>query len=146
GNDTITGGQGNDMLIGGDGNDTVNGGRGDDVADLGAGDDTFTRNPGDGSDAVLGGAGFDTLAFNGSNVAENFVIGANGSNAVLSRDVGNVLMQMSGIERLRVTAAGGADNVTVNDLTGTGVNLVSVDLAVAPGSNDGDGTADNVTV
>jgi Ca2+-binding RTX toxin-like protein len=146
GNDTITGGQGNDMLIGGDGNDTVVGGRGDDVADLGAGDDTFTWNPGDGSDTVLGGAGYDTLAFNGSNVAENFVIGANGSNAFLSRDVGNVLMQMNGIERLRVTAAGGADNVTVNDLTGTGVNLVSVDLAVAPGSNDGDGTADNVTV
>src|SRR5262249_59863997 len=94
-----------------------------------AGDDTFTWNPGDGSDTVLGGAGFDTLAFNGSNVAENFVIGANGSNAFLSRDVGNVLMQMSGVERLRVTAAGGADNVTVGDLTGTRVKRVSGDLA-----------------
>jgi Ca2+-binding RTX toxin-like protein len=146
GNDTIVGSQGDDTLIGGDGNDRVTGGRGNDFADLGAGNDTFTWNPGDGSDTVFGGTGTDTLVFNGSNASENIFIGASGANAVLSRDVGNVLMQLNGIERLQVAATGGADNITVDDLSGTGVTQVTVDLAIAPGSHDGDGAADNVTV
>ncbi len=112
GNDTITGSQGADTLDGGDGNDKVNGGLGNDFADLGAGDDTFTWNPGDGSDTVLGGTGNDTLVFNGSNAAELMQIGANGPNAVLTRDVGNITMTLNGIEHIQLNAAGGADNIT----------------------------------
>ena len=41
--------------------------------------------------------------------------------------------------------AGGADNVTVNDLSGTDVKLVAIDLAAA-GTIDGDGQPDVVTV
>ena len=94
GNDTITGGDGNDLLIGGNGNDTIIGGRGTDNAQLGAGDDTFIWNPGDGSDTVDGGSGTDTLVFNAANVAENMNISANGSRARLTRDVGNVVMDL----------------------------------------------------
>ncbi|MGY8705440.1 calcium-binding protein [Bradyrhizobium sp. 18BD] len=146
GNDTITGSQGADTLIGGDGNDIVNGGRGNDVALLGAGDDTFTWNPGDGSDVVEGGTGTDTLVFNGSNVAENMSISANGSRALLTRDVGNIVMDLNGIEHVQIAAAGGADNITVNDLTGTDVTQVAIDLSAGPGSQSGDGAADRVTV
>ena len=146
GNDTITGSQGADTLIGGDGNDKVNGGRGNDVALLGAGDDLFAWNPGDGSDTVEGGAGTDTLVFNGSNVAENMSISANGGRALLTRDVGAVTMDLNGIEHVQIAAAGGADNITVNDLTGTGVTQVAIDLSAAPGSQSGDGAADRVTV
>jgi Ca2+-binding RTX toxin-like protein len=146
GNDTITGGDGNDTLIGGDGNDTLIGGRGNDVAQLGTGDDVFTWNPGDGSDAVDGGTGNDTLAFNGANVAENMTLSANGSHATLFRDIGNVTMDLTGIESIQLTAKGGADNVLVNDLTGTGVKQVAVDLASIPGSGTGDGAADSVSV
>jgi len=146
GNDTITGSQGNDTLIGGDGNDKVTGGRGNDVALLGAGDDLFTWNPGDGSDAVEGGAGTDTLVFNGSNVAENMSISANGARALLSRDVGAVTMDLNGVEHVQIAAAGGADNITVNDLTGTDVTQVAIDLSAGPGSQTGDGAADRVTV
>ena len=66
------------MLLGGDGNDLVDGGRGNDVALLGAGNDSFVWNPGDGSDSVDGQDGFDTLQFNGANIAEDVDIAANG--------------------------------------------------------------------
>jgi Ca2+-binding RTX toxin-like protein len=146
GNDTITGSQGNDMLIGGDGNDTVNGGRGNDVANLGAGDDTFVWNPGDGSDTVIGGDGKDTLVFNGAHVNETFQISANGADAVLARDVGNVLMDLNGVERIELATLGGSDTVIVNDLTGTGVTQVAIDLSGTIGGKTGDGAADSVTV
>ena len=146
GNDAITGGDGNDVLIGGDGNDTVIGGRGNDVAQLGTGDDEFIWNPGDGSDVVEGQAGFDTLAFNGSNASENISISANGARVRLFRDVGNVTMDLNSVERIQVKALGGADNLTINDLTGTGVKQVAIDLASPPGSGTGDGQPDSVIV
>ncbi len=146
GNDTITGSAGADRILAGDGNDTVIGGQGNDVADLGAGDDTFTWNPGDGSDTVLGGDGTDTLVFNGSNGAEKMEISANGAGATLTRDVGNVTMNLSSVEHVQINAAGGADNITVDDLTGTGVTQVAIDLGSGPGSKTGDGAADTVTV
>jgi Ca2+-binding RTX toxin-like protein len=146
GNDTITGGDGNDTLIGGDGNDVINGGRGNDVAQLGTGDDTFVWNPGDGSDTVEGQDGFDTLQFNGSNVGENFNISANGRRARLFRDVGNITMDLNGIERINLVALGGADNIVVNNLAGTNVSQVAIDLAATPGSNTGDAQPDTVTV
>ena len=145
GNDTIIGSGGNDVLIGGDGNDVVTGGRGNDVALLGAGDDRYVWNPGDGSDTVEGQAGFDTLAFNGSNAGENISISANGSRATLFRDVGNITMDLNGIERIELATAGGADNVVVNDLTGTGITEVAIDLA-ATGTAHGDGQPDQVAV
>jgi Ca2+-binding RTX toxin-like protein len=144
GNDTITGGDGNDVLLGGDGNDLVAGGRGNDVAQLGAGDDTFVWNPGDGSDTVEGGPGTDTLLFNGANVNENIDISANGNRVRFFRDVGNVTMDLHSVEQIQFIARGGADTVTVGDLSGTGVKQVSVDLSASPGGGTGDGQADTV--
>src|SRR5258708_3508742 len=136
GNDTITGSQGADTLIGGAGNDTVTGGAGNDFADLGDGNDTFVWNPGDGSDTVEGGAGTDTLLFNGSNIAENFDISANGSRVRLSRDVGGVVMGLNSVEHIQLNTLGGADTITVNDLTGTGVTQVNLDLGRKDGAVD----------
>jgi Ca2+-binding RTX toxin-like protein len=146
GNDSITGSQGSDILIGGDGNDTVIGGRGNDVAFLGSGDDTFIWFPGDGSDVVEGQAGTDTLIFDGSNVNENIEISASGSRARLFRDVGTVTMDLNGIEHIQLAALGGADIITVDDLTGTDVKQVAIDLAGTPGGTVGDGQSDTVTV
>jgi Ca2+-binding RTX toxin-like protein len=146
GNDTIIGSQGADLLLGGDGNDTVTGGRGNDVALLGNGNDTFIWNPGDGSDTVEGQAGTDTLVFNGANVNENIDISANGGRVTLARDVGNVVMNLNGVEHIQLNTLGGADTITVNDLTGTDVTQVAIDLAAPAGSGQGDGAADNVIV
>ncbi len=146
GNDTITGSQGADTLIGGDGNDYVTGGRGDDVAFLGTGNDRFIWNPGDGSDIVEGQDGVDTLQFNGSNANENIDVAANGGRVRLTRDVGNVTMDLNSVEQIMVATLGGVDNVTVNDLTGTGVNTVFAQLGPGPSSPTGDDQADTVVV
>jgi Ca2+-binding RTX toxin-like protein len=134
------------MLLGGDGNDIVTGGRGNDVAFLGNGNDTFIWNPGDGSDIVEGQAGTDTLVFNGANAAENIDISANGQRVRLFRDVGNVTMDLNGIEHIQLATLGGADTVTVNDLTGTDTKQVAIDLSATLGSGQGDGAADTVIV
>ena len=112
---------------------------------MGAGNDTFVWNPGDGSDTVEGQAGTDTLLFNGSNANENIDISANGTRVRLFRDVGNVTMDLNGVEEIQLNALGGADTITVNDLTGTDVTQVAIDLAAA-GTTSGDGQADTVIV
>ena len=125
---TLNGGDGNDTIIGSQGDDLVNGGRGNDVALLGAGNDTFVWNPGDGSDIVEGQAGTDTLLFNGANINENIDISANGSRVRFTRDVASITMDLNGVENIQFNALGGADTITVNDLTGTNVNQVNLDL------------------
>jgi Ca2+-binding RTX toxin-like protein len=146
GNDTITGGDGNDLLRGGDGNDLVNGGRGNDTARLGAGDDTFVWNPGDGSDTVEGQDGADTLQFNGANIAEQIDLSANGGRLRLTRNVGNIVMDTDGVEQVNIVALGGADLITVGNLSSTDVTGVNIDLSGTPGSGVGDGAADTVVV
>jgi Ca2+-binding RTX toxin-like protein len=146
GNDTLRGGSGAETLLGGSGNDTIDGNGGKDLALLGAGDDTFVWDPGDGSDTVEGQAGADRMRFNGANVAEHIDLSANGSRLKFSRDVANVTMDTAGVERVDLNAIGGADLVTVNDLSGTGVSAVNVDLAGTLGGASGDGQPDRVVV
>ena len=55
-------------------------------------------------------------------------------------------MDTAGVENIDLNALGGADNVVVNDMTGTDLTDVHVDLAQVPGSGVDDGQADNVTV
>jgi Ca2+-binding RTX toxin-like protein len=146
GNDTILGGNGKDTLLGGDGNDFIDGNQGDDIAFLGSGDDVFQWDPGDGSDVVEGQAGTDTMLFNGSNGDENFDVAANGGRARFLRNLGNITMDLDDVETIRLNALGGADKTTVNDLAGTDVRLVAIDLAGVIGGTAGDGKLDTVIV
>jgi Ca2+-binding RTX toxin-like protein len=143
---TLNGGDGNDLLIGSDGDDSINGGRGNDTALMGAGDDTFTWNPGDGSDIVEGQAGQDTLQFNGANISEQFDLSANGPRLRFTRDIGSIVMDTDGVEQVNINALGGADTITIHDLTGTAVTGVSIDLGFPAGSGAGDGAADTIIV
>lgn len=143
---TLNGGDGNDVITGSDGNDLINGGRGSDVAFMGPGDDTFVWNPGDGSDIVEGQAGQDTLQFNGANVNEKIDLSANGNRLRLARDVGLDVMDVNGTEQIDIVARGGADTLTVGDLTGTDVTQLDLDLSGAPPSSVGDGQTDTVVV
>jgi Ca2+-binding RTX toxin-like protein len=146
GNDTIAGGKGSELLLGGDGNDSIDGNGGNDVAFLGAGDDTFVWDPGDGSDTIEGQDGSDAMVFNGAGVAERVALSANGHRLTFLRDPGRVVMDTAGVERVDFNALGGADLVTVDDLSGTDVTDVNVDLAGTLGGATGDGQADSVTV
>ena len=146
GDDILTGGSGSERLSGGPGADLVNGGRGADVGFLGDGNDTFVWNPGDGSDTVEGQDGTDRLVFNGANLDEKVTLSANGSRLRFFRDIATITMDVDGVENVDFHALGGADTVTVDDLTGTDVTHVDTDLASPAGSGTGDGSADNVIV
>src|SRR4029453_19173917 len=105
-----------ERLFGGSGNDTIDSKLGNDLID--------------------GGAGSDLVVFNGSNAAERFAFSANGSGL---RFVGASTMNIASVERFDLRAAGGADSVVVNDLSGAGLGQLDVDLA-------NDGAADIVDV
>jgi RTX calcium-binding nonapeptide repeat (4 copies) len=146
GNDTLAGGAGAENLIGGDGNDSIDGNGGADTALMRAGDDTFVWDPGDGSDVVEGQDGSDTMLFNGAGGAEQVDLSANGNRLRFFRTQGTITMDTAGVEGVDFNALGGTDLVTVNDLTGTEVTDVRVDLAATVGGGTGDGQADRVVL
>jgi Ca2+-binding RTX toxin-like protein len=135
--DTLTGNGLNNVIQGSGGNDLVTGS---------AGNDTFQWNPGDGNDIVDGItgdglSGSDRLVVNGSDDAEKFNISAVGNGARVTRDVDNVILDLVGVESVDVNAMGGADTITVGDLSATAVTAVNLDVGPA-----GDGAADAVIV
>jgi Ca2+-binding RTX toxin-like protein len=134
----LNGGLGNDVFLGSQGDDLIVGGDGLDTAIMGAGNDVFVWNPGDDNDAVDGQAGVDTLLFNGANVAENITISANGEGALFSRDIANVNTFLNNVETIDFHALGGPDTIMVNDMSGTDVSKVNIDLAAAGGVGDGE--------
>lgn len=146
GNDTILGSNGNDLLLGGSGDDFVDGQQGNDVAFLGADNDTFQWDPGDGSDVIEGQDGNDIILFNGSASGETFEAAANGQRLRFTRNVGSIVLDADGVERIDLQALGGADVVVVNDLAGTSVTQINVDLEGSIGGNTGDAQADVIIV
>ncbi len=136
GEDLLLGGAGTDLVVGGNGADFVNGGVGTDVEVLGNGDDTAAWNPGEGNDAIDGGLGRDTLAFNGADGDEQMSLSANGRSAVFLRVQGNIRMDLDGVERLDLATFGGADTVTIDDVSGTEVTAAEIDLAATTGGAD----------
>ena len=86
------------------------------------------------------------MQFNGANINEKIDLSANGSRLRLTRDIGTVTMDVNGIEQVNVVALGGADTITVNDLSGTDVTDIAIDLTSRADSGTGDGAVDNVIV
>ncbi len=146
GDDTLLGGSGAELFFGGPGDDFVDGNGGEDTAFLGSGRDTFVWDPGDGSDTVDGGSGFDTHVFNGAGGNEQMAATADGHRVTFTRVQGNIAMDLNDFEALDVNALGGIDSVTINDLAGTGLTDVTVDLTGNIGSDFSDGAADTVQV
>ena len=142
--DLITGGSGAETLKGGADDDFVDGNRGDDTAFLGAGDDVFRWDPGDGSDRVEGESGKDAMAFNGAGVAENIDITANGERIRFFRDIASITMDLDDVEEIAFEALGGPDTVEADDLAGTDLAELNIDLEGTLGSNTGDGQVDTV--
>src|SRR5207237_6886205 len=78
---------------------------------------------------------------NGCNGSETFTITANGGRVRFDRvDPAPFTLDIGTTESLVLNANGGADNVTVGDLTGTDVTQVRIDLG------QGDGQPDSVTI
>ncbi|MBL9136864.1 MAG: hypothetical protein JNK85_13415, partial [Verrucomicrobiales bacterium] len=146
GQDTLLGSNGIDLLLGGDGDDFIDGQQGNDVAFLGSGNDVFQWDPGDGSDVVEGQDGQDQLAFNGSAANEIFEASANGGRVRFSRNVGNILMDLDGVEKLAVHALNGTDTVIVNHLAGTDLSQADVFLSGIIGGTTPDTSPDTVII
>jgi Ca2+-binding RTX toxin-like protein len=142
----LNGGADVDILVGGDGPDRIVGQQQTDSMFGGAGNDTLVWNPGDGNDLIEGQAGNDTMEFNGAGVAEAFVASAVADRLLFTRNVGNIVMDVDGTERIDLRALGAADTALVNDLSGTDVTKIDIDLAAAIGGNAGDGAADAITI
>ena len=146
GDDSIIGTASPDVIVSGNGNDFVVGGLGHDVAALANGDDVFRWDPGEGSDDVDGGNGNDGLLFNGNAASETMSLSAAGTRAVFSRVHGTIVMNLDAVEQLDLHTFSGADNVTVNDLTGTSLRQANVDLSLSGNGGVRDAEADLVTV
>jgi Ca2+-binding RTX toxin-like protein len=146
GNDTLSGSNGGDLLDGGPGADRLDGNQGVDAIDGGDDGDVISWDPGDASDTVDGGAGTDRVAFNASNAAETIVLSGSAGHVVLTRDIGSITLDITDIETAEVNTLGGIDQVTVNDLSGTALATVEVDLAATSGGTAPDGAADRIAV
>ena len=64
-------------------------------------------------DTVKGGDGTDTMPFNGSGGNENFEVSADGGRTLLTRNLGNIVMDFDDIEKITINALGGADKTIV---------------------------------
>jgi len=133
---TIDGGVGNDTITGSAGNDVVIGGIGNDILRGGAGNDTFVWNVGDGNDSIDGQTGTDQLVFNGSSASEHIAFSSNGTSGILSSDVGGGSVSMHGVETVNFQAQNGSDTITINDMTGSGVQQINLDLSSRPAGTD----------
>ena len=120
------------MLIGGAGSDFIDGQQGNDTILMGDGDDTFQWDPGDGSDTVDGGAGVRHDACSTAPTsARSSTSSANGDHARFTRNIASIVMDLDNLEKVRLNALGGADTVTVGDMSGTDVKQVDIDLAAS---------------
>jgi hypothetical protein len=146
GNDTLVGGAGAETFVGGNGDDFIDGNGGADRASLGRGDDVFVWDPGDASDVVDGNSGFDTMVFNGAGGDEIMAATASGDRVRFTRNLGTIVMDLDEIEAIDVRALGGADSVTVDDLAGTDLERVDLDLTATLGGTTPDGQADAVKI
>lgn len=118
------------LVVPGQGNDAVLGGDGDDV---------IQWNPGDASDVVDGGPGNDTLLFNGANVSEAIMITTDGPGFDLSRNIGNVTLDVDDVEVLDLRTAAGSDAIQTTPLHDTTQHITTAAGDTAPGTLTIDG-------
>jgi len=114
---------------------------------MGAGDDTFVWNPGDGSDnrrrpGRLRHDAVQRLQPPPSRSTSPPTARASGSPATWATSPWTSTASRGSTSN----ALGGADTITVNDLSGTDVTGINLDLSGTPGSGTGDGQADTVIV
>ena len=95
---------------------------------LGAGDDTFRGTPATAATPSKGRAAGTRWCSTARTSRRTFDLSANGDRARFTRDVGGITMDLDGIEEIDLNALGGADTITVNDQSATGLNTFNVDL------------------
>src|SRR5262249_42562233 len=139
GYDSLQGQDGDDVLKGGDSPaddnhpdkvDVLSGGKGIDQVDGEAGNDRINWQIGDGADALMqGGDGNDHFNIITGDGADNLTLDASGSSVVATlAGSGGVKLTMQNIEGFSVDTRGGADSITVGDMSGTSAQTFSLSL------------------
>jgi hypothetical protein len=158
GNDFLTGGGGADQLFGEGGpsdadvliagpgnNQQLHGGQGNDQFEAGTGssqmfgdngNDVFTWHAGDGPITLDGQAGTNILEVDGSGNADSFT-GGTGAGGHLSIQANGTAIDAASIAELNLETGGGADTATFNDLSGTSLQAVAVNLFSEASTPDG---------
>jgi hypothetical protein len=143
GTDTMFGEGGSadlDTFFGGAGADTMTGGQGMNIYHCGAGTTTVNGGPagdliywevGDGNATVDGGndtspTAIDRLQIRGSANPDTFTASANGAGVTIGAP--GATLNATNINVLNIDAIDGADTTTINDLSGTTVQVVGLDL------------------
>lgn len=145
GNDVIAADAGADVIDGRGGNDLICGEVGNDTILGGSGNDRMLWAPGDGNDQVDGGTGTDRVDFTTSAAAEAIDVEQSLGKLVIRRNIANIRFETAGVERLFLSVLGGADDVELGDLKGSGVTELTLDLASTLNGPTGDTLADTVT-
>ena len=84
------------------------------------------------------------MNFNGANVAEVVTVSAIGDRVRFTRNVANIVIDLVSAEGLDFHALGGADSITINDLSGTDLTEINLDLNAA--GKVGDGQSDTIVL
>ena len=132
GNDIISGNVGNDTINGGLGNDTLSGDGGNDSVIGDAGEDTFIWTGTSGRDTMVGTSGADRLQINGTSGSDTFAVAASNRELLISSGVSSVLTAPT-INEVTIDGLGGADSITVGDLTATRLFILNIN---GGGGND----------
>ena len=151
GNDTLRGDGGEDEIYGNEGNDVLKGKEGDDWLEGGPGIDVVEWHEGDGSDTVLGGLNsgegeenrYDELSLTFQDDANTVALVPAGGSAFVIDAGGGEGLSVDGIEKLSLLLGGGADEVTVADLSSTDLQSLEID---AGSLGVGDSEADHITL
>ncbi len=151
----VDGGDGNDLIVGTGGNDTLAGGAGFDTLTGGNGNDSISGgshdliNPGDGADVILwtqdpndlssspmidAGAGNDTFIFAPSSGAKVAGVTALGSQGLFFSVDGATLLNVRNVESIAFAPTGPTE-IQLNDLTGSLIRNVEVDLSHGHGAS-----------
>jgi hypothetical protein len=148
GGSTLLGGPGDDVLLGGDDFDSVQGGPGEDIVDMGGDFDSFTWRSGDGNDRIDGGTGpRDGMFIFGSDADETFDVAPRGHHGLrVTRDVGDVKLDIDSIEAFDLLVGSGADVARIGDLRAAGVQDIHTSLAPTIITAGGDTSADRVEI
>lgn len=146
GRDVLTGGRGDQVFFGGAGADTVDGRAGDDLVLAGSGDDVIAWSTGDGNDTFEGQAGRDVAVVSGSGADEGYDMEPNGNRLRVVRELDGSDLDTNEVEEVELDAQRGADSIRVEELDGTGLDRLEVNLGGEAGTRAPDGSADRLTV
>ncbi|WP_421723899.1 hypothetical protein [Bauldia sp.] len=118
-----------DRILARGGDDKVRAGGGPDTVKLGKGDDIFIWHDGDGGDFVDGGRGDDIYRLKGTQENEHYVVTAQDGLAFAVLGIGHEPRGIDNVETIQIKTRGGEDQVWIDDMDGTDVKVVEVDLS-----------------